>query len=39
MEYLIILHKPTNEYDRITREEFDNLLCPWEYTVLGSEWE
>ena len=39
MEYLIILPKPTNEYDRITREDFDNLPDPCEYTVLGSEWE
>lgn len=39
MEYLIIRHNPTGDYDRITREEFNNLPNPWEYTVLGSEWE
>lgn len=39
MEYLIIRHNPTNEYDRIARAEFNGLPNPWEYTVLGSEWE
>ena len=39
MEYLIIRHNPTNEYDRLTQEELNNLPDPWEYTVLGSEWE
>ena len=39
MEYLIIRHHPTGEYDRITRQDFDSLPDPWEYTVLGSEWE
>lgn len=39
MEYLIIRHDPTNELDRVTRAEFNNLPNPWEYTVLGSESE
>lgn len=39
MEYLIIRHNPTGEYDRLTRKDFDSLPNPWEYTVLSSEWE
>ena len=30
MEYLIIRHNPTGEYDRLTRKDFDNLHNPWE---------
>lgn len=39
MKYLIIMHKPTGELDRVTEKAFSSLDCPWEYTVLGSEWE
>jgi hypothetical protein len=39
MEYLIIRHNPTGEYDRLTRQDFDNLSDPWEYTIIGSDWE